>query len=83
MPLLLFLKAVLLDKVAEVALLTGNYYEYLSSCERRHSWMDFSAVRFVVDVVRYGHLLFAYFYGTTMNTLTLAKEGTPGWISLL
>ena len=45
--------------------------------------MDFSAVRFVVDVVRHGDLLFAYFYETTMNTLALGKEGTPGWISLL
>ena len=45
--------------------------------------MDSPAVGFVVDVVRHGDLLFAYFYGTTMNTLALGKEGTPGWISLL
>ena len=44
--------------------LTGNYYEFLSSWERRPSWMDFPAVRFVVDVVCHGDHLFAYFYET-------------------
>ena len=49
-PLRPFQEALLLRKAAQTPMLTGKHSESLRSRERSHSWMDFFAVSFALDI---------------------------------